>query len=376
METQLHTTGIKVCHVTSVHPQEDVRIFHKECVALAEAGYTVSLLVLGGRDETIKGITIRGIGTKQGNRLKRGYYGSKTILEAAIREQADVYHLHDPELLFIARKLKRKTGAKVLFDSHEYVPDQILDKTWIPAWMRKTVSVSYKKWQDSILNRLDGLVIVTPDHVPFFSHLRIPVRVVANYPIINNEPFAERPSEGPLRFVYIGGLFPTRGIRELVQAIAHIDAELHLAGAFHPETFQEELSALPGWKKVVFHGFLDKNAVRELLSRSHVGLVTLHPTPSYLKSLPVKLFEYMEIGIPFISSDFDAFKRVVGDVKCCVFADPKDVGQIENAMRFFVEHRGDLNAMGKAGYDLVREKYTWKGQAVELVDFYEKLLAV
>ena len=30
---------IRVCHMTSAHPAEDVRIFQKECVSLAKAGY-------------------------------------------------------------------------------------------------------------------------------------------------------------------------------------------------------------------------------------------------------------------------------------------------------------------------------------------------
>lgn len=40
---------IKVCHMTSAHGMEDDRIFYKECVSLANAGYEVYLVELGER---------------------------------------------------------------------------------------------------------------------------------------------------------------------------------------------------------------------------------------------------------------------------------------------------------------------------------------
>lgn len=57
---------IKVCHITSVHPQYDVRIFEKECVSLARAGYDTHL-VQQGDSGTKNGVIIHGIGKPTGN---------------------------------------------------------------------------------------------------------------------------------------------------------------------------------------------------------------------------------------------------------------------------------------------------------------------
>lgn len=52
------------------------------------------------------------------NRFKRMIQGVKSVYSVAININADIYQLHDPELLTVALKLK-KHGKKVVFDSHE-----------------------------------------------------------------------------------------------------------------------------------------------------------------------------------------------------------------------------------------------------------------
>ena len=54
---------MKVCHISSVHPRNDIRIFLKECISLRDAGYDVSYIVaddLG--DDEIQSIKIFDVG--------------------------------------------------------------------------------------------------------------------------------------------------------------------------------------------------------------------------------------------------------------------------------------------------------------------------
>ena len=61
---------IKVCHMTSAHAPGDVRIFHKECVSLAKAGYQVYLVQRGESFEA-SGVHVIGVGQPSGGRLTR-----------------------------------------------------------------------------------------------------------------------------------------------------------------------------------------------------------------------------------------------------------------------------------------------------------------
>ena len=97
---------MKVCHITSVHRSEDVRIFHKECISLVKAGYEVYLVEQGESYEK-NGVHIVGIGQPPAGRLKRMTLFAKQAYRAALTVDADIYHFHDPELLPWGVKLKK-----------------------------------------------------------------------------------------------------------------------------------------------------------------------------------------------------------------------------------------------------------------------------
>ena len=117
---------IKVCHMTSAHQPGDTRIFQKECVSLAKAGYQVFLVQRGESGEN-SGVRIIGVGQPSGGRLTRMTSFARKVYEAALAVDADLYHLHDPELLPYGIKLKGR-GKKVIFDSHELYAVQLRQK--------------------------------------------------------------------------------------------------------------------------------------------------------------------------------------------------------------------------------------------------------
>jgi hypothetical protein len=161
---QQRNTGIslkKVCHITTVHPAKDVRIFHKECCSLAAAGYEVTLVVVNGEDEHLNGVQIKGIKAPFKGRIDRIRRAPYVALEAALQVNADIYHFHDPEFLRVALKLK-KAGKKVVYDVHEDVPRQILAKYWIPKPLRKLISVLFEQFENSVTAKLDQIVTATP----------------------------------------------------------------------------------------------------------------------------------------------------------------------------------------------------------------------
>ena len=127
---------MKVCHITTVHKVYDVRIFHKQCCSLKKRGFNVSLIAPNAQEKEKEGVKIIGIHPLKENRIYRIFKLSKIAYQLAIETNDDIYHFHDPELLRIGLKLRKK-GKKVIYDAHEDLPRQILTKHWINPFLRK-----------------------------------------------------------------------------------------------------------------------------------------------------------------------------------------------------------------------------------------------
>ena len=177
---------------------------------------------------------------------------------------------------------------------------------------------------------------------------------------------------------YVGGITEIRGIKEMVNALqlTENDVCLDLAGAFSPESLFEQVKILPGWKKVKFHGFVDRKQVAKILSDSFAGLLVLHPTVNHVDSLPIKMFEYMLFGLPVIASDFPLWREIIEKNKCGICVNPLDVEQIANAIDYLFTHPDEAKKMGERGKKLVMENYNWKKEEIKLLNFYEKISAL
>lgn len=366
---------VRVCHLTSVHGRYDIRIFHKMCVSLASQGCEVFLVVADGNgDEAVKGVNIIDVGPSR-SRFDRIRNAPRRVLDKALSIDSVVYHLHDPELIPIASALRKK-GKRVVFDSHEDVPKQLLGKPYLNAhllWLISRVYAGYESWA---CRRVDGIIGATPAIEKKFSRINACTAVINNYPLLGELDSDIQWRNKMPEVCYVGGIASARGIKELVESLRYIrtNAKLNLAGSFSEPMLESSLRSSPGWASVRLHGFLGRDGVRGLLERSVAGLVTLHPRSNYVEAMPIKMFEYMSAGIPVIASDFPVWREIIEANECGICVNPLDPKAIARAIDYFVENPSIAERMGSNGKRAVLEKYNWGNEFTKLIDFYQRVV--
>lgn len=364
---------IRVCHVTSIHSAKDVRIFHKECISLTKE-YEVYLVAPNVENETVRGVHILGVPLPEG-RLKKLFCLSR-VYRKALAVDASVYHFHDPELMFIGLKLRRK-GKKVVFDSHEDVPRQIFTKEYLPSWLKKPISVVYAAIEKCCLKRYDALISVTPSIVDRLVTINQNTVMVTNYPQIKEMNTNQRVDGENTDYVCFAGGVSQQYMHEyILDALKHTQTRYLLAGQAYP-SYLEKLKRHESWNLVDYLGVVSHEEVSDIYQKSKVGLVLLDYTPNaggHRGSLGVlKMFEYMMAGIPVVATDFDLWKEIVEGNDCGRCVDPHNVKAIANAINYFIDNPEKAYEAGEKGRKAVLEKYNWNTQEAILLGLYKRL---
>ncbi len=358
----------KVCHLTSMHKPFDGRIFRKQCVSLSSK-YDVSLVQANCEDQIKDNVRVYGVQMPT-SRYKR-MVTVKPILEKALEIDADIYQIHDPELLRIIPNLKRNR-KKVIFDSHENFPGVLLIKEWMPQLLRKPFSNLYVRYEKKYLSYCDALISVTPDIVKRLSEIGPKAFLITNYPIykelVDNRKWGKS-------ICFAGGLTKEWMHHCIVGCLPETKATYRIAGFSAYQNYENILKAMPGWSKVDFLGRIKHEEVNDFLQESSAGmaLYTYEDANVNFKEGTLgnqKIFEYMMAGIPLITSHLRLWEEIVKTNDCGLCVEPSDPATIIKAINYLIDHPEEARRMGDNAARAVREKYNWGTQENTLFQLY------
>lgn len=367
----------KVCHMTSAHKSNDTRIFYKECVTLSDAGYDVFLVAQGISKEE-KGVKIIGVGDFNGGRIKRMLKGTKIIYKNSLRLNADIYHFHDPELLFFGLMLKKK-GKKVVFDVHENYEMMILEKKWIPNILKKIIQKIYNKIEKKLSNKFDAVIGVTPNMLKHLNKLNKKVYIITNYPVFKDNTVKNNKEISKEKCIcFAGGISEQWCHDKIIMAIKNCENVRYKLIGEVEKKYMELLKTLPGYNYVDYKGKISYKEVEDELKKSDIGIAILQYSNNTFGKIGTmgntKIFEEMAAGLPIICTDFDLWKKIIDKYQCGICVNPNNINEIKNAINYLVFHPEIAKRMGANGQMAIKKEYNWNLQGKKLLSLYQDLV--
>ena len=373
---------LRVLHLSVVHKPDDPRIHERECRTLAQTGYDVIYLAPGartGRDAA--GVFLAPLPPR--GRTTR-FLSTVEITRAVRAVHPHVLHVHDPELLTLFPALKPLV-PRLVYDMHEYVPEAVASKPYIPARVRPAASQTTAVAQRSLAALGAGVVVVVEDQLEALGAAPALRLVLPNYPRAERfegaEPVAELAADPRLKLVYVGSLSRARGCTMMLDVMARLapdDAVLYLGGTFNEaalETEVRERLAAGLADRVRLLGRIPPAELPRYLAAADVVWVPSQPDRQYSHpTIPTKLLEGMTVGLAALVSDMPGRGELVRAEDCGVTAPPDADGHLDGVRRLLAA-REQLPAMGARGREAVARRYSWEAVEGDLVDFYGALCA-
>jgi glycosyltransferase involved in cell wall biosynthesis len=372
---------MRVCMITTVHDIiRDSRVFHKMACSLALAGHRVTFMAPYDQRTVIEGVHIWPLPRVQ--RRARRLLLQRAVYALAKQIDADIYHLHDPELLLTGWLLGR-AGRAVVMDFHENVRADLRLKHYLAPVLRPAAPLVYAGAERLLLSRVAGVILAEDSYMPIYRRVERKV-VIHNYPSVSGVPprvsHCPSPTQ-PVELVYVGTISRSRGSFDLVDALRLLQAtrtggaRLHLMG---PENDPAEARALRARIQAngveaacTLYGSRPYPEVFRLLGSCHIGIAVLHDTGNYRGSLPTKLLEYMLVGLPVIASDFAVNRAYVSEPGTGLLVEPGRPEAIAEAVSTLVSDPERYGHMSRRGSSLVRHRFSWEHESKRLEQFYQ-----
>lgn len=369
--------------LTAYHWADDDRVFYKEARSLAKHGADVVIVCPDRKPppDNTDGVQFVTFPTPAGWRQR--IWGIRQLEGLAAAERYDVVHCHEPDSLYAGLRARRRTGGKVIFDSHENWGGVLAVR--LPQTVRRLGESAFQAWERRLIRQCDGGIGATwPISDYLCRHLpseRVATILNAPVPEVFGET-AERTWGDTTVLIHDGHLGFGRGLKTMVKATHHVSHKHKVRLRIVGDVFGAEREWLDGY--VAQHGLQDiiertgwlaYDEVGKNIALGHIGLIAFQRDPNNAVSLPNKLFNYLLYGLPFIAPDFaPTYQRIVSEDRCGLLADSASVESYAQTIAQMIEHRDETLAMGRRAIEASRTKYRWEHMETELVRLYLRCL--
>lgn len=376
------TEARRILCVSSARAAHHPRHHYRLAAALRDAGFEVTMMaqpdLTTGHEDAV---TVEYLPVRE-NRYLRMASGALTM-GRALRRDADALYILTLDLLpwaTLARVLGRRV---VVYDSNDEYDTFMLIKEWLPRRLRRPLQLTIRWLEPWLAKRLHGATTALPATQSKFERAGVSSLLVRNFPpssMVAVDPTVEAQEYD----VLLGGSLPEDQI-PLLARTARLVEDRHGApvrwlvaarnyGDRERDLLEQALEEQGVRRSFDLRYNLPFPEMKRLMAASRIGFVLYPGDVNYAERIPIRIFEYMAAGLPFVASDLPTTSQFTaghGVADLVAVGEPKAfaaaiVGLLEDPAR-----RAE---MSRRGPQLVLERYNWELESQKLADLFYELL--
>ncbi len=389
--------GRRLCMVVhSRYPVGETRV-QREAQALVAGGWDVSVLCLRGpgepATETVDGVFVRrlpvdrnrgrGLGAQLVEYLTFFFLALAALTTWHLRRRFDLVHIHNlPDFLVFSALPAKLTGASVVLDLHDLMPEFFMARTGESATSPKVRLVALQErlscgFADHVITVTEGW----RETLATRGVRKDKTSVVMNLadPAVFGSPLPKEPHDpDELRLLYHGTFAHRYGVDLLVAAVADLRRripriELRLLGDGElRDSLIEQIGTLGLHEQIhMSDGFLEATALPAHIAWADLGLVPNRADVFTNGILPTKLLEYVALGTPVVVARTETVADYFSD-DMVAFYPPGDLDALIKAIEDLHRHPDKARALSTAALRF-DETHRWELAARSYLETLERL---
>lgn len=374
-----------ICFLSSMHPPRDKRVFEKEAVSLANAGFKITHLCPGSSKESgiEKGVTIKTYTPPSGikGRLKQ----LVLLYRMAKAEDADVYHCNEVDSWFIGVLLKIFHSKQCVFDVHEHYPSTFAQSRF-PRWIQPLIAGIIRLSFRILTPFTDRVVLAKRSVSNDFNIAENKKVLVQNYTPLAGLNFASdrqifKGAKDMYTLVHLGLFSKPRGWPQILNAMAvmkHQNLKLLVIGDINDGSrseFEQRVKDLGLDTRVKIMDWMPFDQAFQHLLNAEIGIIGFQPgILNNVYAMPHKMFDYMAAGLAVVLPNFAVeVAPVISESGCGVLIDSADPCDIAAKLDSMLDNPESIFSMGENGKEAVASDYNWENEADKLIAMYHSL---
>ena len=361
--------------VSCQHFPDDERIYHRQIKTLLRQNIFIRYFTRSKSDLDLSEPGLKHINLSVNLSVKS--YSKQIFYQLQASEAPLFFHIHEPELLPLAKSVKQRFHATIIYDVHENLDAMYRTFSQRSKPVKETAIFLKNTNEKRHLKFIDRVVLANHPMVntDYDSRGFQPV-VLENFPESKYISNVANDGNRGSSIIYHGHLAPERGIGDLVAALPVViseipDAYLTLLGAFRTAEYERQIKRFISKNSLCDHVYVKDQIpygdIWAILNKHAVGVIPFRENPLTRHNTPTKLFEMMAAGCCIAASDLPPIRNFISDT--VHWTTPSDIPSLAAGI---IEAFHSLNQSDwiEKNRNLIREKYNWESKINEFLKLY------